>query len=76
MELDEHNQNIVTKMHCYFEPWKTMNEVQAFLADLHRGARESHVETVIEEMRRDAARQLYIRIGFRACDGDGSTMGQ
>lgn len=66
MELSESDPPIVTKMHCLFEPWKTMNEVQAFLEDLQQGAKEEgEVDTVIEEMRRDASNQLYIRIGFR-----------
>lgn len=66
MELSESDPPIVTKMHCLFEPWKTMNEVQAFLEDLQMSTKEEgRVETVIEKMCRNALNQLYIRIGFR-----------
>ena len=71
LEQDEHNPDIVTKMHCTFESSMDANRVNAFLEDLQRQAKmEYHVETVIEEMRRTASHQLYVRIGFRVWDGD------
>ena len=73
LEHDEHDPDIVTKMHCTFEPSMTANRIHAFLEDLQRQAKgEFHVKAVIEEMRRVELGKLYVRVGFRELDEDES----
>ena len=72
-EYDEYDPNIVTKMHCTFEPSMIANRIHAFLEDMQRQVkRESHVAAVIEEMCRMEGRRLYVRIGFRELDEEES----